>query len=211
MNERNAYMNNENRMIKNKNKIHQNILEVASRIISEKGASNITFEALSVEADVARKTIYNHFENKSALLDELIYPICEHAKDYLAVKTDNKYAELDDIWDYCIELWRDPTLNAALLYQITEQDYPQIHEIKSGFIILFKKFLMRIEAFKRLDEMDITILSDTIYTSYLPLLRSLKTIQNYEVVFKAGMNGLINGIFEKMKDNQRSRTSVAIC
>lgn len=197
-------MNNENRMIKNKNKIHQNILDVASRIISEKGASNITFEALSIEADVARKTIYNHFENKSALLDELIFPICEHAREYLIAKTEKKQGELDDIWDYCIELWRDQSLNAALLYQITEQDYPQINEIKIGFLILFKKFLMRIDGFKSLDETDIAILADTIYTSYLPLLRSLKTIQNYEVVFKAGMNGLINGIFEKMKDNQRS-------
>jgi len=70
-----------------------------------------------------------------------------------------------------------------------------------GFLILFKKFLMRIDGFKCLDETDIAILADTIYTSYLPLLRSLKTIQNYEVVFKAGMNGLINGLFDQMINN----------
>ena len=196
-------MNIENRMIKNKNKIHQNILDVASRIISEKGASNITFEALSVEADVARKTIYNHFENKSALLDELIFPICEHAKNYLAAKTDSKNTKLDDIWDYCIELWRNESLNASLLYQITEQDYPQINEIKIGFLILFKKFLMKIDGFKSLDETDIEILADTIYTSYLPILHSLRSVPDYELVFKAGMNGMINGIFEQMSNGAR--------
>jgi len=54
-----------------------------------------------------------------------------------------------------------------------------------------------------LDETDIAILADTIYTSYLPLLRSIRSIQDYEFVFKAGMNGMINGIFEQMINNEK--------
>lgn len=192
-------MKNESRTEKRKEMIHQSILKVASRIISEKGAANITFEALSVEADVARKTIYNHFENKSVLLEELIYPICEHAKDYLLEKTEKNQIVLDDIWDYCIELWKNQSLNAAVLYQITEEDYPQIHEIKDGFLILFKKLLMRVEGYNQLDENNITILADTIYTTYLPLLGSIRSVPDYENAFKAGMSGMINALNELMK------------
>jgi len=193
-------MKNESRTMKKKEQIHDNILQVASRIISEKGSSNITFEALSIEADVARKTIYNHFENKSVLIEELIYPICEHAKDYLAEKSNHNQVVLEDIWDYCIVLWKDPSLNAALLYQISEEDYPQMGEIKNGFLILFKRFLMRIEGFNELGDLELSILADTIYNTYLPLLRSLRTIPGYESAFKAGMDGMINGLFADMKN-----------
>lgn len=192
-------MKNESRTEKRKEMIHQSILQVASRIISEKGAANITFEALSVEADVARKTIYNHFENKSVLLEELIYPICEHAKDYLLEKTEKDQIVLDDIWDYCIELWKNQSLNAAVLYQITEEDYPQIHEIKNGFLILFKKLLMRVEGYNQLDENNITILADTIYTTYLPFLGSIRSIPYYENAFKIGMSGMIDALYKLMK------------
>lgn len=202
--ERKGYdMKKDSRTLRKKDKVHQDILQVASKIIGEKGAGNVTFEALSVEADVARKTIYNHFENKAVLLEALIYPICEHAKAYLAEKTDQKQIGLDDIWEYCINLWRDSSLNAELLYQITEQDYPQIQDAKKGFIILFEKLLMRIEGFNLLDKVDIAILADVIYTSYLPVLGALRTLPSHEMAFKAGMNGMLTGIYELMIKNEK--------
>lgn len=196
-------MKKESRMIKKRDKIHHNILQVASKIISEKGSGGITFEALSLEADVARKTIYNHFENKSVLLDELIYPICDHAKKYLAEKSEEKQVGLDDIWSYCIVLWHDSSLNADLLYQITEKDYPQIHDIKKGFIILFEKLLMRIDGFKTLDSEDISVLADIIYTTYLPFLQSVGGLPSFESAFKAGMNGLVYGVYNQMLKSEK--------
>jgi AcrR family transcriptional regulator len=45
------------------------ILEAASSIIRETGPEGLTVEAAAELAGVSRKTIYNHFEGKSALID----------------------------------------------------------------------------------------------------------------------------------------------
>ena len=49
-----------------------NILATARRLLSERGYEGVTMELLAVEAGVARKTLYNAFGGKDALLLEAV-------------------------------------------------------------------------------------------------------------------------------------------
>lgn len=51
--------------------VHQNVLEVASRLFAERGVARTTVDDIAEAADVARQTVFNHFPYKEALALEL--------------------------------------------------------------------------------------------------------------------------------------------
>jgi len=185
------------RMTRRRDKIHSEILEVASKLICEKGSAAVSLDEISRYADVARKTVYNHFENKEALIHELVMPICDHAKEYLIKLDSVNTPSLDDLWNYCLELWEVKELNAALLYQITEEDYSHIKESRQGFIYVFSKMLERISEYSHLSAKEIASVAEIIYDTYVPLLLHLSNQDSYHQKFRRAMTGMIQGILEK--------------
>ena len=183
----------ETRTSRRKDKIHHEILEVASRLISEKGSAAVSLDEISRYADVARKTVYNHFENKEALIDELVMPVCDHARAYFKKIETISNPTLDDIWSYCLELWDRKELNSILLYQITVEDYANIKESKKGFIIMFSQLLKQITDYKKLSEKSISETANLIYDTYIPVLQNIFNDKNYHEKFRKAMTGLIQG------------------
>ncbi len=183
-----------NRTTKRREKIHQDILEVAAQLIEERGSSGVTLEEISLKADVARKTVYNHFDNKAALIEELVLPVCNHARTYLSRMGTQNALTLDHIWDYCLEIWDTKAFNVGLLYQISSDDYKGINESKHGFVIVFYKLLKQIEGYNKLEDIRIKEFAEIIYETYMPLLKCLNDAPNYETKFRHGMSGLLNGI-----------------
>ena len=60
----------ESRMEKKKKETRQKIVKVAMDLFQRQGFNNTTMEQIAEEADVARKTLYNHFSVKEAIVDE---------------------------------------------------------------------------------------------------------------------------------------------
>jgi AcrR family transcriptional regulator len=182
------------RTTKKRDKLHHDILSVAARLICEKGSLGVTLEEISLHADVARKTVYNHFENKEALIKELVMPVCNHAMAYLERFGHELPLSMDHIWNYCIELWEQEDLHAMLLYQVSPEDYPNLGKNKHGFILMFRKLMERIPEFNGRSTEELTQLANAIYMTYMPLLQSLDDREDYKNKFRQAMTGLTLGL-----------------
>ncbi len=62
----------EGRMERKKRETRQRIIEVAMDLFQRQGFNNTTMEQIAEVADIARKTLYNHFPVKEAIVDEYV-------------------------------------------------------------------------------------------------------------------------------------------
>ena len=62
----------EGRMERKKKETRQKIVNVAMELFQRQGFNNTTMEQIAEEADIARKTLYNHFPVKEAIADEYV-------------------------------------------------------------------------------------------------------------------------------------------
>lgn len=62
----------EGRMERKKRETRQKIVKVAMDLIQRQGFDSTTMEQIAEEADIARKTLYNHFPIKEAIVDEYV-------------------------------------------------------------------------------------------------------------------------------------------
>lgn len=184
----------ENRTTIRREQKHHEILSVAAELMAIHGTSGVSLEDVAKHADVARKTIYNHFENKEALILEMIIPVCDHAKNYLKEVGAIGDLTLDYIWTYCLELWEDKSLFAVLLHRVNPQDLTDMDEYEHGFIYVFLELLKLIPELSKLELDKLKVLAKVIYHAYIPLLQSLSELENYEILFRKGMTGLIKGL-----------------
>ena len=71
--------------------VHQQLLEAAERLFSERGVARTTVDDIAEAADVARQTFFNHFPYKEALAVELeadgIQEVAQHAQALLEAGT----------------------------------------------------------------------------------------------------------------------------
>ncbi|MEW5954809.1 MAG: TetR/AcrR family transcriptional regulator [Bacillota bacterium] len=65
----------ESRTERKKKDTRQKIVKVAIDLFQRQGFNNTTMEQIAIEADIARKTLYNHFPVKEAIIDDYIREI----------------------------------------------------------------------------------------------------------------------------------------
>jgi len=53
------------------------ILEAASKLFVNQGFGNVSVDAIAAEAQVSKRTVYSHFENKEALFGGVMTAVCE--------------------------------------------------------------------------------------------------------------------------------------
>jgi AcrR family transcriptional regulator len=67
--------------------VHQQLLDAAERLFSERGVARTTVDDIAEAADVARQTFFNHFPYKEALAVELeadgVQEVAQHAQALL--------------------------------------------------------------------------------------------------------------------------------
>ena len=63
------------RMARKKKETRKKIINVAMGLIQKHGFDNTTMEQIAEETDIARKTLYNHFPVKEAIVDEYVKDI----------------------------------------------------------------------------------------------------------------------------------------
>jgi AcrR family transcriptional regulator len=62
----------ENRTEKRKQQTRRNIIRVAIKLFQRQGFQATTMDQIATEADIARKTLYNHFPVKEAIVDAYV-------------------------------------------------------------------------------------------------------------------------------------------
>lgn len=69
----------EGRIERKKKETRQKIVKVAMELFQRQGFNNTTMEQIAEEADVARKTLYNHFPVKEAIVDDYVRGISKES------------------------------------------------------------------------------------------------------------------------------------
>lgn len=64
-----------NRYERKKEETRQKIIDVAMNLFNKQGVDSTTLEQIAEEADIARKTLYNHFREKEAIICEYVQRI----------------------------------------------------------------------------------------------------------------------------------------
>ncbi|AFQ45372.1 TetR/AcrR family transcriptional regulator [Desulfosporosinus meridiei] len=82
----------EGRIERKKKETRQKIIRAAMDLIQRQGFDNTTMEQIAEEADVARKTLYNHFPVKEAIVDEHVRSLSRE----FTQETINKLQDLPD-------------------------------------------------------------------------------------------------------------------
>ncbi len=67
---------------------HQLILDTAFKLFLKHGIDNVGFHDIAEEADLARKTVYNHFNSKERIVEELFHPLLSEALSILNTLAD---------------------------------------------------------------------------------------------------------------------------
>jgi AcrR family transcriptional regulator len=65
------------RVERKKKETRQRIVKVAMDLFQSQGFNNTTMEQIAEEADIARKTLYNHFPVKEAIVDDYVKGIAK--------------------------------------------------------------------------------------------------------------------------------------
>lgn len=82
----------EGRAERKKRETRQKIIKAAMDLIQRQGFDNTTMEQIAEEADIARKTLYNHFPVKEAIVDQYV----RERSAELSQKTLNNLIKLPD-------------------------------------------------------------------------------------------------------------------
>lgn len=61
-----------NRSERKKEETRNKIIDTAMRLVHQQGFDLTTMEQIAVEADIAKRTLYNHFSVKEAIVDEFV-------------------------------------------------------------------------------------------------------------------------------------------
>lgn len=124
-----------------RSKRHERIVLAAARLFADKGYDTVSFEQIAREADVARRTIYNHFHDKNDLYLSLIGRILSDALKMIEKippgEEDSQQRALLVLW----ELYREYGITLNIIgHSQWQEDEPleQLHgRLLKAFTALF--------------------------------------------------------------------------
>jgi AcrR family transcriptional regulator len=82
----------EGRVARRRAQVRQRILDVAEKLIAERGVDGVTVDEIADAADIARRSFYHHFESKH----EILIPIARARTRALTRRIDGSIAAIDD-------------------------------------------------------------------------------------------------------------------
>lgn len=114
------------RMDRRKRELRERILKAASALFIARGAGSVSMDEVAEAADVARRTLFNHFSGKDKLLYEVAAPVLEQAVSLAQVRlavletpvdcsgTERKSGDPDSLDERSRDLTRTVAQDAAL-------------------------------------------------------------------------------------------------
>jgi AcrR family transcriptional regulator len=183
-----------------KEKTHKLLIKTAVELFIKRRSSNVTLEEVADTADVARRTLYNHFHNKETLIIEIAAPIINDGMEYLEEISCKDVLYIEDITGLFLFLWKKYGLSLDLLYNI---DFEDFHTFKD----LHHKYLAKyLEVFNRLSDIPSDLndnkrnIAAILFRCFVSILSRLENMDNTELRFKNCIHGIIEGI--SLSDNK---------
>jgi len=177
-----------------KEKTHKLLIRTAVELFIKKRSSNVTLEEVADTADVARRTLYNHFQNKETLILEIASPIINDGMDYLEEISCKDVLYIDDITGLFLFLWKKYGLSLDLLYNIDFEDFLAFKDLHHKYLAKY------IEVFNRLSDIPPDLndnkmnIAAILFRCFVSILSRLENMDNTELRFKKCIHGIIEGI-----------------
>lgn len=174
-----------------KQKRHKRILEAAAQLFSEKGFPEVSFDQIASEADVARRTLYNHFQDKESLFKTLCEPILLSAAEKCRELQKQQYPSRTGIWQLCLELWEEFGTSLKL---IRHADWMQMPELAQKHKLFIQEFtsLFEIPGDDTAHPLPPETQALLVYRIFIPLLETLETQPDKEILFMHMMDNLFS-------------------
>jgi AcrR family transcriptional regulator len=181
-------------LIGKKEKTHKLLTNTAIKLFIKKKSSNVSLDEVADTADVARRTLYYHFNNKETLILEITEPIFFDGLDFLEEVGLKEKIGIDDIINLCIFLWEKYGLSLNLLYNIEFEDFHSLENLHRRYLNKYLEIFNRISDLPHdLEDYKIDIAS-LIFRCFVLILSKVEKMENPELRFRNSINGMIKGM-----------------
>ena len=125
--------------------VKQRIIEEASELFGRSGVKSITMDDLARHLGISKRTIYENFENKEALLIACIDVFAINSKNYF----DEIFHEADNVVDAIMAIMQKSAEQAS------QRQFSMMTDIKKYYPQVFKIHLTRIKTdkFRNIEEL----------------------------------------------------------
>lgn len=177
-----------------KEKTHKLLTDTAIGLFIRKRSSNVSLDEVADAADVARRTLYYHFNNKETLILEITEPIFTDGINFLDKVSLKEEIVLSDITDLCIFLWKRYGLSLNLLYNIDFEDFHTLKEMHRKYLSKYLETFNRITDLSRELEPFQMDIASLIFRCFVPILSKIDKMENMENRFRNSIYGMLEGM-----------------
>lgn len=168
------------------------LLSVAARQFAERGFANVRLDEIADEADVARGTLYSHFESKDELMKSIVQPTLEHAVQCLQrIPAGEPRAALDELLRVYLDLWRFGPDAMRLAHRFREAPLEPLLPLHHVFVHRVVEILQRAADARLLRFDDPILAAHVLARTAVPLLESLAGRAESERLFVDAVGGLL--------------------
>lgn len=165
---------------------HERIVLAAARLFADKGYDTVSFEQIAREADVARRTIYNHFHDKNELYLSLIERILS---DALRMTEEIPPGEEDTQQKALLLLWELYRTYGISLHIMGHSQWQENRELEQMHQRLLKGFTALFDQSPS-DLLDRRQKARLIFRTFLTIIETLEETESPEAFLKVA-DGLI--------------------
>lgn len=179
----------QSRTERKKDKMRQQIIAVALDLFHKQGFISTTMEQIAQEVDIAKKTLYNYFPEKEALISAYVQGIAEeeklHLDEYLCTYPDISsrmlamFEKATQIYEADPEIWR-----VYMAYRMRyKYDPTRNTQLRSGLEVLFTKMIEQAQEIGQIrQDIPTKDLAQQLEMSYaLSMLAWLADLENYSL------------------------------
>ncbi|OHD34745.1 MAG: hypothetical protein A2004_00250 [Spirochaetes bacterium GWC1_61_12] len=169
--------------------VTRRITEAAAALFIERGASSVSMDEVAVRADVARRTLFNYFESKDALLFAVAAPVLEEAVRLVRLAMAGETVGLGSVFGVCYTLHATFGGRLRLLYAFELAESDRLAALHTEYMVAFAALVER-----AVGAGQARLVGRLIYRNFVPLLQALEREPDGERRFMAGMQGLVAGV-----------------
>ncbi|HEY3446297.1 MAG TPA: TetR/AcrR family transcriptional regulator [Myxococcales bacterium] len=169
------------------------LLSVASRLFAQRSFAGVRLDEIADQADVARGTLYSHFDSKEELLRAIVQPVLERAVDCLQRIPETLPARqaVDELLRTYLGLWRlgpDAMRLAHRFEGAPPRSLFALHDVHVRHVVA----ILRRAAEAGLLRLGDPMLSARIFaTTAVPVLEIVSGSAQAETLFLDAMGGLL--------------------
>ena len=136
------------RRAEKRTKTRERIIDFAGRVFAERGYETVGLEEVAEAAGLARRTLYNYFKSKGALLEAVLEPAFQAGQqqvDAIALETDTR-AAVRKVIEVFVVSWRDHRYAMRVAFSLRAELPTALRSRATGHVMRMHRVFERAEA-----------------------------------------------------------------